>query len=46
MSSALNFNVFTAPEKTMVGERARPFRVSTVPQQENHVPADARGHTI
>ena len=25
MSSALNFNVFTAPEKTMVGERARPF---------------------
>jgi glyoxylase-like metal-dependent hydrolase (beta-lactamase superfamily II) len=25
MSSALNFNVFTAPEKAMVGERARPF---------------------
>jgi glyoxylase-like metal-dependent hydrolase (beta-lactamase superfamily II) len=25
MSSILNFNVFTAPEKAMVGERARPF---------------------
>jgi glyoxylase-like metal-dependent hydrolase (beta-lactamase superfamily II) len=25
MSSALNFNVFTAPEKAMVGDRARPF---------------------
>jgi len=25
MSSQLNFNVFTAPEKAMVGERVRPF---------------------
>jgi len=25
MSSTLNFNVFTAPEKAMVGERVRPF---------------------
>jgi glyoxylase-like metal-dependent hydrolase (beta-lactamase superfamily II) len=25
MSSALNVNIFTAPEKAMVGERVRPF---------------------
>jgi glyoxylase-like metal-dependent hydrolase (beta-lactamase superfamily II) len=30
VSSALNFNVFTAPEKAMVGERPRPFGPPTI----------------